>query len=64
MIGYPGWVGLGEWEPALLIINGQMDFIDRSTNTIDYLDPKDSTLWCAGKEYLRGKLLSDYVGKN
>ena len=29
-----------------------------------YLNADETTLWWAGKELLRGKLLSDYVGKN
>jgi len=30
----------------------------------EYLTAKETSLWWAGKELLRGKLLLDYVGKN
>ena len=29
-----------------------------------YLIEKDTSIWWAGKELLRGKLLKDFVGKN
>ena len=29
-----------------------------------YLDPKDSSMWWAGKELLRQKPLNSYTGKN
>lgn len=28
------------------------------------MNEKDSTLWWAGKELFRGKILSEYIGKN
>ena len=28
------------------------------------MDPKNASMWFAGKELLTGKLLSDYAGKN
>ncbi len=28
------------------------------------MDPKDSSMWWAGKELLRDKLLNSYTGKN
>ena len=31
---------------------------------IQYLDPKDSVLWWAGKELLKDKKLNHYTGKN
>jgi hypothetical protein len=31
---------------------------------MQYLDPKDSTMWWAGKELLREKPLNAYTGKN
>ena len=31
---------------------------------IQYLDPKDSTMWWAGKEFRADKKVSDYTGKN
>lgn len=40
------------------------DWQDINTNQIDYLDPKDSTMWWAGKQFRPEKKLSDYSGKN
>lgn len=38
---------------------------NRCTFTIiKYLDPKDSSMWWAGKELLREKQLNHYTGKN
>ncbi|KAL4508407.1 hypothetical protein ABPG72_003711 [Tetrahymena utriculariae] len=64
MIGYPGYHGLPEWEPARLILENQFDFTDREFDIGDYLDIKNASLWWAGKELLRGKLLKEYTGKN
>lgn len=36
----------------------------RSPHHTQYLDPKDSSLWWAGKELLREKALNAYTGKN
>lgn len=63
-IAYPGHSGLGEWETAVLLAQGRYELEKRNTNTIDYLDPKESTLWAVGKEYHRGKPLNHYIGKN
>jgi len=65
MMAYPGYYGLPEWDPAriLLEINDEF-FASEKQEQADLLTPKDATLWWAGKELVRGKLLSDYVGKN
>lgn len=31
---------------------------------MQYLDPKDATMWWAGKEFRPEKKLNDYTGKN
>lgn len=71
MIAYPNFEGLGEWEPALLICENHYNWENVNTNQIDvflslykYLDPKDSSIWWAGKEFQREKLLNTYTGKN
>lgn len=48
-IAYPGYYGLGDWEPAVEIAEGRYHFEGFNTDQIDYLSPKDSTLWWAGK---------------
>ena len=64
MICYPGYHGLPPWEPAREILEGQYDTQAVCTEQYDYLDEKNTALWWAGKELLRGKLLSDFSGKN
>lgn len=48
-ISYTGYEGLGDWEPAKSICLDQYIWENINTNQIDYLDPKDSTMWWAGK---------------
>lgn len=64
MIAYPAYHGLPEWEPAVLILENKFDFEGREFDVGDYLAANDTSLWWAGKELLRGKLLRDYTGKN
>ncbi|EGR28937.1 hypothetical protein IMG5_166570 [Ichthyophthirius multifiliis] len=64
MIAYPGYYGLPEWEPAKLILENQFQFEGREFDVGDYLEAKNTSLWWAGKELLRSKLLRDYTGKN
>jgi len=56
MIAYPAYHGLPEWEPVRLVLENQIDFAHRGD---EYLVEKDTSLWWAGKELLRGKLLRD-----
>jgi len=63
MMAYPAYHGLGEWEPIRVILENQEDFDDKSDLTDD-LSPDNATLWIVGKELQKGKLLSDYFGKN
>lgn len=64
MIGYPAYHGLPDWEPAVVLLQTNIDFLRCEEPNTDYLNMEKVTLWCAGKEYQRGKLLSDFVGKN
>lgn len=64
MIAYPAYHSLPTWEPARMILEGTFDFTNMSTDNLEYLDVKDTSLWWAGKELMRGKTLADYVGKN
>jgi polyhydroxyalkanoate synthesis regulator phasin len=64
MIAYPAYHGLPEWDPVRLILEDKFDFPANGADVYEYLDPKDTALWWAGKELFKGKLLSDYVGKN
>lgn len=37
MIGYPGYHGLPEWEPAMLILENQLDFEGREFDIGDVI---------------------------
>ena len=63
MMAYPAYHGLGEWEPIRVILENQEEF-DGKSDLTDDLSPESASLWIAGKELQRGKLLSDYFGKN
>lgn len=63
-IAFPNFEGIGEWEPAREICEGFYAFENLNTDQTDYLDPKNSTLWWAGKEFHPDKLLGHYSGKN
>ncbi|KAM3142240.1 hypothetical protein pb186bvf_005649 [Paramecium bursaria] len=64
MICYPAYHGLPLWEPAREILEGHYEGQLVASDAYDYLDEKQTQLWWAGKELLRGKLLQDYSGKN
>ena len=64
MIGYPAYHGLGEWEPCRVIFEDKSDILQKDEPNQDYFQFDTTCLWYAGKELERGKLLSDYIGKN
>lgn len=64
MIAYPAYHGLPTWEPARMILEEKFDFANVGQDNYEYLKPQETTIWWAGKEFQRGKVLSDYVGKN
>lgn len=64
MIGYPGYHRLEPFEPAVEVLEGQFQFNGRVNDAIEFYIPDETSIWWAGKEFLPGKLLSDYCGKN
>lgn len=64
-MAYPGFHGLGKWEPMWVILENQEEF-DEKMNLSDDLATDNATLWCVNKELQagKGKLFSDYFGKN
>lgn len=64
MIAYPAFYGLPPWEPCKLILENQHELEGKETDVAEYFIEKDTCLWWAGKELIRGKLLKDYIGKN
>jgi len=63
MMAYPGFHGLGQWEPIWVILENQEEF-DEKMNLTDDLSVDNCTLWCVNKELQFGKTLADYFGKN
>lgn len=63
MMAYPGFHGLGKWEPIWVILENQEEF-DEKMDLTDDLSVENTTLWCVNKELQNGKTLADYFGKN
>ena len=63
MMAYPGFHGLGKWEPIWVILENKEEF-DEKMNLSDDLAYDNTTLWCVNKELVSGKTFSDYFGKN
>ena len=63
MMAYPGYHGLGDWEPVWVLLENKEEF-DSTLHGSDDLDTKDTVLWCVNKELQSGKVFSDYFGKN
>lgn len=61
MMGYPGYYGLGAYEPIRMLLEEEADFDPRTT---DWLDLDKTTIWVVSKELQPPKLFSDYFGKN
>ena len=63
MMAYPGYHGLGEWEPIKLLLEDRSNW-SNNTEMSDFLDIEKSTLWAVNKEMAPNKKFSDYFGKN
>jgi hypothetical protein len=63
MMAYPGFHGLGDWEPIWVILENNEEH-DAKMDLTDDLDAPNTTLWAVNKELTKGKLLQDIFGKN
>lgn len=63
MMAYPGYHGLGEWEPIVLLLENK-DNWHNNTDMSDFLDPEKCSLWAVNKELNKNKKFSDIFGKN
>ncbi|CAF1069291.1 unnamed protein product [Adineta steineri] len=61
MIVYP--MGLPPYDPVELEFKNQEE-LEGTQDSLDVIPEPDMSLWFSGKEMQRGKLLSDFVGKN
>ena len=57
MMAYPGYHGLGEWEPIRFLFEEEDDHVE-------LLEVAKTTLWIVSKELQAPKLFSDYFGSN
>jgi hypothetical protein len=58
MMAYPGYHGLGAWEPIREIFDGDIPLVGEE------LEEANCTLWVVSKELQEPKIFSDYFGKN
>ena len=58
MMAYPGYHGLGEWEPIRVLLE------DPEDTHQDVLDHLKCSLWIVSKELQAPKLFKDYFGAN
>ena len=63
MMAYPGFHGLGIWEPIWVILENKEEF-DEKMNLSEDLNPETTTLWAVNKELTKGKTFADFFGKN
>ena len=63
MMAYPGFHGLGVWEPIWVILENKEEF-DEKMNLTDDLAIDNCVLWCVNNELQSGKTFADYFGKN
>ena len=49
MMAYPGFHGLGEWEPIWVILENKEEF-DEKMDLTDDLNAENTTLWAVNKE--------------
>lgn len=63
MMAYPGFHGLGEWEPIWTILENKEHF-DEKYDATDDLGYDNVTLWACNKELTKGKTFADHFGKN
>ena len=57
MMAYPGYHGLGDWEPIRVLLEEEDDHVD-------LLEQGKVTLWIVSKELQAPKLFRDYFGAN
>ena len=63
MMSYPGFHGLGKWEPIWMILENEEHF-DEKTDLTDDLGYDNVNLWACNKELTKGKTFADHFGKN
>jgi len=60
MIAYPAYHGLYEWDIVYRILEDQVDYFAEFPD-IEWHEPKETVIWSCRKEWIKGKLLKDYL---
>ena len=61
-MAYP--MGLPEWDAARIALEGPIEKLRSTYVGGSLVETKDASLWSCGKEFERGTLVSDRLGKN
>jgi len=60
MIAYPAYHGLYTWDHAYLMLEEQVKPIELYPDC-EWHEAKETVIWACRKEWIKGKLLKDYV---
>lgn len=63
MMAYPGYHGLGDWEPIKVVLENREEF-DEKMNLTDDLAVDNTTIWIVSKECNNNKYFHEMFGKN
>ena len=63
MMAYPGYYGLGNYEPIKVILENREEWDDQM-NLSEDLGVDNCTMWIVSKECPPNKIFSDLFGKN
>jgi len=63
MIAYPAYHRLPAYDPTRMDLENREE-LDGQSEFQDIVEPTEASIWWAGKEMQRTKILSDHIGKN
>jgi len=63
MIAYPAYHGMPQWDPVYEILEETIHIPDVYNDT-EWYEGNNSVIWCARKEWLKGKKVKDYIPNN
>ena len=63
MMAYPGYHGLGDWEPIKVVLENREEF-DEKMNLTEDLALENTTIWIVSKECPPNKHFHEMFGKN
>ena len=63
MMAYPGYHGLGDWEPIKVVLENREEF-DEKMNLTEDLALENTTIWIVSKECPPNKYFHEMFGKN